>query len=32
MSNVLEKKGVERIKTHILCSIAFFSEVVPFFR
>jgi len=27
---MFQTKVVEKIKTHILCSITFFSEIIPF--
>jgi len=29
---MFQTKAVEKIKTHILCSVTFFSKIVPFIR
>jgi len=29
---MFQTKAVEKIKTHILCSVAFFPKIVPFMR
>jgi len=29
---MFQTKVVETIKTHILCSVTFFSEIIPFMR